>query len=178
MSVIDGESGSPTENTVIATIATGITPTGIDVDTTLNSVYVANNFASTVSVIDADPANIATTFNTVIASILVPLPSGIVIDSSNNRDYASNFDSRSVSVIDTTINTIIAIIGVGAGPTSPSFNPTTDRLYVPNQLGAGTVSIIDTKINAKIATVATGNAAFEVVSNPNTNRAYVTNRRS
>jgi len=175
VSVIDGVPGSPTENTVIAEIPVEITPSGIDIDTTLNKIYVANGFSSTVSVIDGDPSS--PTFNTNISPIppiRTNLPTGIEIDSDNHIAYVDNFGERSVSLIDTVSDTVIGIIQVGIHPAGLDFNPATNRLYVANQ-GSGTVSIIDTEINAVIATVATGITPFEVAANPNTNRAYVAN---
>ena len=173
VSVINGST-----NTVIATIDTeNITPTGIDVDTSLNKIYVANNFASNVTVIDGDPSS--GTFNTVIGGIPAPQPSGLEIDSDNNRAYVSNFNDRAVTVIHTGIDAIVGFISVGPGPVDLSFNPTTNRLYVANTL-TGSVSIVDTTIGAQVTTlpVPTGSGAFGVDVNPNTNRAYVSNRGS
>jgi len=178
VSVIDGMPGSPTENTVIATIDTeNLSPTGIDVDTSLNKIYVSNTFASVLTVIDGDPGSGA--FNKKIGSIFVPQPAGLAIDSDNNRAYITNFDDRGVTVIDTTSDTIIGFIPVGPGPTKASFNPTTNRLYVTNLISAS-VSIVDTEIGSQVTTVpvTTGFNPFSVDVNPNTNRAYVANRGS
>lgn len=53
VSIIDGQSGSPTEHTVIRTLSTGLEPRGVGVDVTTGKVYVANAGSNAISVLKA-----------------------------------------------------------------------------------------------------------------------------
>ncbi len=113
-------------------------------------VYVGNNGAGSVSVIDSGT-------NTVIATIPTGnVLSGLVLSSDGSRLYVStdadccSNSPGSVSVIDTTTYNVIATIPVGNVPTGMAITPDGTQIYVSNYgfgAGNGTVSVINTATN-------------------------------
>jgi len=82
-----------------------------------------------------------------------------------------------VSVIDGATNTVVATVLVGANPAGVGVNPTTNRIYVANEL-SGTVSVIDGATNTVVATVPVGANPEGVGVHPTTNLIYVANAGS
>ena len=70
--------------------------------------------------------------------------------------------------------TVIATVSVGSNPVAVGVNPTTDRVYVANNVSYN-VSVIDGSTNQVIATVPVGTRPLGVDVNPTTDRVYVTN---
>jgi YVTN family beta-propeller protein len=99
--------------------------------------YVANNGASTVSVIN-------TTTNAVVATVPVgTAPDGVAINQAGTLVYVTNKGSNNVSVISTSTNAVTATIPVSAGPTDVALNPSGTTAYV--SCGTGNqVAVINT----------------------------------
>ena len=155
-----------------ATVHVGGGPTGVAVDQATDSVYVANNSAGTVSLIDGatcnamDQAGCGGTPPTISVG---NGPSAIGVNPTTDTIYVTNsgpFKGPAASVGDTvsvidgaTCNATVqsgcgqtpGTVTVGAGPLGIGVNPTTDSIYVANsgQFGAAdsalghTVSLID-----------------------------------
>ena len=124
-----------TPPSVTATVTVGVSPYGVAVDETTNSVYVANLISNTVSVIDG-----AT--DTVTATIAVGTePSGIAVDETTNTIYVANLVSNTVSVIDGATDTVTATIAVGNSPVGIAVDETTHAVYVANY-ASNTVSVV------------------------------------
>jgi YVTN family beta-propeller protein len=106
-------------NTVSATITLGLTPRcnqprpcamAVAVSPDGSKVYVTNELANTVSVID-------TATDTVSATIPVGLgPIGVAVKPDGSKVYVANFLANTASVIDAGTNTMIAAIPVGTLP--------------------------------------------------------------
>lgn len=73
----------------------------------------------------------------------------------------------------TSAQTVIGTIPVGSFPRGVAVNPTTNRIYVANEL-SDTVTVINGSDNTTVATVPVGAHPTAVAVNPNTNRIYVT----
>ena len=157
---------------VTMTIAVGVNPSGIAVDTSTNLVYVSNygfngTFPSTLSVING-------TNNAVIATITVGVnPAAVGVDSLTHKIYVANYNSTNVSVITGTSNAT-ATIPVMTQPSGVAVDPSTDRVYVTN-MGNGTVSVIDGVANNVINTIAVGRSPAGIAVIPSTNKVYVSN---
>jgi YVTN family beta-propeller protein len=160
-----------------------------------SKVYVANNGANTLSVID-------TATNTVIATITVGSnPLGVAVtpvqrereaerergsgggrerEPDRSKVYVTNQGDNTVSVIDTATNTVTATIPVGSGPSGVAVTPDGTKVYVANAFfGFGTnVSVIDAATNTVIATIPAGSAPGNVAVTPDGRRVYVTNFQS
>ena len=161
VSVIDGNPGSPTENTVVATVSLGAhTGFALGVNPSTGRVYVADRIIccdsfgnavpdKTVSVIDGTPGS--PTENTVVATVTVgEFPGTPAVNPNTGRVYVPNEGTTSgiktVAVIDgtpgsPTENTIVNTVAVGEQPFGAAVNATIDRVYVGNR-ASQTVSVI------------------------------------
>ena len=167
-------------NSVTATIVVGDYPSGVAVNPSGTSVYVANYYISynegTVSVID-------TATNSVTATIPVGKgPKGVAVNPSGTRVYVTNYMASTVSVIDTATNSVAATIPVGFEPIGVAVNPSGTRVYVTNYYfdkdNKGTVSVIDTATNSVTATIPVGLEPGGVAVNPSGTSVYVANYKS
>ena len=153
------------KNTVITTVT--VEPSfAIVVSPDSKTVYVANYFSSSVSVLDA------TNNYTVKATTSVgSYPGYLAISPDGNTLYVSCYaNPGTVSVIDTTQSSYPVTATLTAGVYSEGLAVTPDgkELYVTNQGYLsngiqGTVSVFDTSTNALTTTVATGGAPYLVV---------------
>jgi len=138
--VIDGST-----NQVIATIAVGIQPGGIALDSHTNEVYVASEFPP---VIHYGPymnysnlTEINATTNEVTA--LLPMhsnPIHVAYDPANGDLYVANAGAN-VTVVNATSNTILGSIPVGDQPVDLAFDPVNGYVYSAN-LGSNNVTVI------------------------------------
>jgi len=157
---------------VTGTIAVGVNPAGIGVDTSTNTVYVSNyglngTFPSTVSVINGST-------NSLTGTITVGVnPAGVGANSVTHRIYIANYNSSNVSVINGVSNTTTTI-PVGTHPSRVGVNPTTNEIYVTNS-GTGTVSVINGTTNTVTATIPVGRSPVGIGVIPSTNEIYVSN---
>ncbi|BBX70329.1 YVTN family beta-propeller repeat protein [Mycolicibacterium psychrotolerans] len=159
------------ENTVVATVGVGRTPTRIAVSPDGTRAYVTNTSSRSVSVID-------TATNTVIDTVRVGhRPTAVRVSPDGTRAYVTNTYSRSVSVIDTATNTVIDTVRVGLRPTALAVSPDGTRAYVINSYSRS-VSVIDTATNTVTDTVCVGKFPTRVAVSPDGSRAYVTNSHS
>jgi YVTN family beta-propeller protein len=190
VSVIDGTPGSPTENTVIDTIAIGLGPVAITVNPNNQRVYTTNQGSNTVSVIDGTPGS--PTENTVIATLgladgIGSGPVGIKVDLDSDKVYVGNIFSGTLSVIDGTVgspteNTVTNTILLAAGASRLAIDSDLKKIYVVNFFSTITF-VVDIQPgspteNTLIGTITVGNAPAEALVDSNTNKVYVTNRGS
>jgi YVTN family beta-propeller protein len=118
--------------TVTIPVANG--PIALALNQTTHLLYVANQSANSVSVIDTNAGN--PTFNAVVAG---PIPVGtapfaIAVNQGTNRVYVANSGSGNVSIIDGASNTVITTIAVNIAPISPQTNPPTMFPFHPSAL--------------------------------------------
>jgi YVTN family beta-propeller protein len=166
--------------TVVTTIAGAAQsgPTDVAVRADGKRIYVSNDFANTVSVIDTDPLDVG--YNTVVASIALERPNGVAVSPDGTRLYVSREFSgavigNTVWVIDTATNSVIDTVVVGAKPSALAVSPDGTRVYVANSGGDDTVSVIDTATDTVIATIPVGSIPAGVAVSPDGRRVYVTN---
>jgi YVTN family beta-propeller protein len=179
--------------TFYAPYAIAITPNG-------NTAYVCNFYDNSVSIIDINPANVGSTYNTVIGTVTDQVPStfnnpyAIAITPNGSTAYVCNFYDNSVSIIDTnsTSGTYNTVIGTVTDQVPSTFNipyaiaitPNGSTAYVCNY-NNNSVSIIDTNSNSGtyntvIGTVSdqdpsTFNIPGGIAIAPDGNKAYVCN---
>jgi YVTN family beta-propeller protein len=157
----------PPANTVITTIDTGHTPTGMVRDSQRGVIYVANSGDSTVVAVDERT-------NTVTAIIPVgEYPFDLGFDPFRRTLYVSNYLSGNVSVIDEATNTVTATIAFPANsyPRAVAVDPFRGKAYV-GVAGQTTdyVAVIDEATNAVTKTIelpalglrGIGNEGFEL----------------
>jgi len=158
-------------NTVVATVPVGVSPTGVAISPDGSRVYITNGSSSTVSVIN-------TAKNKVIATIPSgKYPYGVSVSPDGSRLYVANKFSETVSVINTVTNSVIATISLPGAPVGLSVSPDGSRVYVTNA-SLNNVSVINTASDAVIAAIGVGNAPMGVSVSPDGGRLYVTNTNS
>ena len=119
-----------TSNSVAATLTGLAFPTGVDVDSGSDTVYIANGGSNTVSVVNG-------TTNAVVASIAVGTsPSAIAVNSTTHTVYVDNAGDGTVSVIDGATNTVTATISTGITDVNLiAVDPSLNRVYVGSNQG-------------------------------------------
>lgn len=133
----------------IKTITVGRSPQGVAVSPDGKFLYVANNGANTVSVVD-------TSTNVVKAGIPVGnSPRNIAVSPDGSKLYITNYLSGTVSVIDTATSAATDTVTVGVHPHGVAVDSGGSRLYVSNH-ASNTLSIVDTSTLQQVATVQTG----------------------
>ncbi len=106
---------------VIATIPLGVSPNGVDVNSTTNRVYVANQSDGTVSVIDGGS-------NTVVSRVTVgSSPGAVAVNSVTNKIYVANSGDATVTVIDGNTNSTTSV-QVGTLPVRIGVNSVTNKI--------------------------------------------------
>ena len=136
----------------------------------LPRVYVTNNGANTVSVVNRNN-------NTVIDSIPVGKSPYGVTATADGRVYVADFGESSVSVIDSTTDQVARTITVGMNPVAIAATPNGSTVYVTNN-GSSTLSVIDGLTGTVKASVTVGFYPIGVALSPNGSRVYVANQGS
>jgi YVTN family beta-propeller protein len=159
-------------NPVIATINVGDGPTSAVVSPNGTTLYVANTFGDSVSVID-------TATNTVTGTISFAnnTVQGVAVSPDGTRLYVTGASDDTVSVVDTATNAVIDTINVGDNPAKVAVSPDGTRAYVSNFFD-DTVSVVDTATNTVTATITVGNEPRDIAISPDGTRAYVANNAS
>jgi len=175
---------NPLTNTQFAhpldSFAVGANPQGLAVDVALDTLYVANNGANTVS-----PCSTVT--DTCGAAIPVgPGPMGVAVDQNTHTVFVTDNDGNTISVIQPSLNPPptyhVTTVNVGFEPTGVAVNPANDNVYVTNT-GSGTVTVLNGFTYNTIATIKVGgmptgidiNGNFAYVANEATNAVTVIN---
>lgn len=139
----------------VAAVTAGIDPIGIAVDSSTNTVYVAN-LSGTVAVVDGRRCDAANTSGCRIEPATVrvgAVPQFLAVDERTHTIYVANSGSNTVSVIDGRSCNAAATAGcgqpratipVGPEPFTLAVNDATSSIYVTD-LGAHTVSVIDAR---------------------------------
>lgn len=173
------------QNTVIATINTGVTPDGLAITPDSRYAYVANNNnynipnQYTVSVLDLKN-------NTVKQTIHDPSfnePFRVAISPDGKKAYVANSNGTTLSIIDTKQNQVIGIIDGFDGPSGIVITPDGTFAYVnnyggPDGVGSGngtTVSVVNLKTNAIIGEIIVGLAPAALAISPNGKFVYSIN---
>jgi YVTN family beta-propeller protein len=118
-----------------------------------NSLYVAGNLGSALSVIDLTSAA-ATTGGAATTLQVGPNPYTVALSHDGKTAYVSNQGGLTVSVVDLTQPFLAETdrIEVGTHPNALALNPKNDELYVANA-DSDTISVIDTRTNVVIRTI-------------------------
>jgi YVTN family beta-propeller protein len=199
VTVLDGASCTATRDTgcrhPAPTTGLGLGPAGSALDQHTRTLYVANQLANTVSVVDPDACNARNLRGCSRAwptTAVGQLPKAVAVDESLDTLYTANQNDSTVSVIDTRTCNSHQTSGCGRTPqtiavTGGAFNltldPGTHTLYIAN-INSDTVSVINTATcNARVTTgcgqaphtVRTGNAPAAVLLDPSTGTLYVSN---
>jgi len=172
-------------NTVIATINTGITPTGIAITPDNHFAYVANN--NNYGLTGEDSVSVLKLKNNTVKQTIFHSsfnqPYTITINPNGTRAYVTNSNSTTISIINTATNHVVGIIDGFDGPSGMVITPTCNRAYVnnyggPEGVGSGngtTVSVVNLNNNTIIATIPVGLAPAALALTPDGKYVYVAN---
>ena len=195
VSVIDGSNNKVVDKMLTVDPDFGNLPliynlaTFVAVNPKTNMVYLTNEDADTVSVIDGKNDRMLTSPISIdrigqpgvtLPAIRVGLqPHGLAVNPETNMIYVPNGDSNSTSVIDGKTNKVVANVTVGNDPHVIAINPKNNMVYVTN-FGGGegitnTVSVIDGNTTKVVANITVGSSPHSVAVNPTTDMVYVTN---
>lgn len=182
------------EHSVVATIETGPEPFAIAIDSVTDTVYVTDDDADTVSVIDGATCNATVTSGCTRRPHHLTVgrdPAGIAIDASTNTLYVSSQQSDEISVINTATCDAAVTSGCdqvaheargGSGPRGIAVDTATDTVYVADST-ASSLAVIDGATCDSTSHARCGAAPWlarvaasprNVVVDPATNSIYVT----
>lgn len=174
------------DNTVIATINTGVTPAGIAITPSGHKAYVANN--NNYGIAGEDSVTVLNLKNnTVKTTIFDPSfnePYTVTINPSGHRAYVTNSNSSTITVIDTKTNQVIAVITGFDGPSGMAITPDGKFGYVnnygaPGGVGSGngtTVRVVDLTNNVIIGSpITVGQAPAAIAISPHGKFVYTIN---
>ncbi|MGI0091069.1 MAG: beta strand repeat-containing protein, partial [Nitrososphaerales archaeon] len=138
VSVIDGATGSPTENTVINTIPVGTNPTWIAYDSTDNEVFVVNQGSNSTSVIAASSDTVVATIPSETSGTIT----GIAYDPDTDQLYVSSDCGYplgpnceyigGVDIINAALNEYVASVNASCGGGNPSVDTIDNTIFVPD----------------------------------------------
>src|SRR6185437_6390659 len=150
----------------VATIAVGVSPTGIVANSQKNEVYVANAGSNSVSVIDAEQ-------NKVVSTIGVERsPYSVDISGDGARAYVANAGSNSVSVIDIASRRVLRNIPVGNSPGLARVSPD-GKLVVVAERAGNSISVIDTQSLAVRSSLEICRQPTDVEILPDSSKAFI-----
>ena len=201
LSVIDGRSCNAGNvrgcKRRVAAATAGLDPIGIAIDSTTNTLYVANA-SGTVAVVNGARCNAGRTAGCRTRPALVRVgesPQFLAVDTADHTVYVANSASNTISVIDArTCNARVtsgcghvrATIPLGPGPFAVAIAERTHSIYVADLL-APVVSVFDgrtcnasdvTGCKSKPATVRVGGFPGGIAIDTKTNTIYVTGQVS
>jgi YVTN family beta-propeller protein len=125
----------------------GVDPENFDISSDGKTIYVANEDASAMSVVDVPSA-------TVKATITVGgQPEGVTVRPSSDEVWVTSEEGGKLYVIDTKVDSVRHVITVGRRPRSVVFTHDGKRAYAPAEVG-GNVTVVDAAKYSPIATIA------------------------
>jgi len=173
--VVDGSRGSPTFNTVLASIDVGRAggAVGLVVDEDFNRILTTSFWDLRTDIIDGAS-------NTVVAEILSKqIPSGMALNTVTHRAYVAN-QPNLVQAIDVASNALAATVVTGAELGWGALNTADHRLYFALTNATAGMRWVDKNGNLGNVTglpTTAGRYSFETI-NRNTKRVYVQNSGS
>jgi YVTN family beta-propeller protein len=141
---------SDSNNTVIATIPVGYSPSAVAYDSGKGEIFVTTeaNYPTFTGVSVISDSN-----NTVVATIPVGnSPDGVAYDSGKGEIFVTNSGDNTTSVISDSNNAVVATLAVGAYPQGIAYDSGKGEIFVANYV-SNTVSVISDSNNTVIATV-------------------------
>jgi len=115
-----------TTNAVVTTVPVGSGPSGVAVNPSpsIDRVYVANGFGSSVTVLNGNSSSVVAT---------IPLAGGypfaVAFNPNTNRVYVTNTGPNTLVVIDGNGNDVVATAPVGIDPFGVAINLGASRIY-------------------------------------------------
>ncbi|WP_338256836.1 beta-propeller fold lactonase family protein [Dictyobacter halimunensis] len=112
-------------------------PTGLSVSRDGTKLYVANNLANTVAVVDTQTRQVTQSIK------IGSYPYTTLMSKDGKTIYASNWGDATISIINAATNAVTATVPVGQHPTAMALSPDGTRLYVTDA-NSDAVSVVNT----------------------------------
>ena len=155
------------DNSVLATVPVGASPSAVVVNSAGTRAYVANSTAGTVTVINTTDYSVVTTIK------VGSTPTSLALTPDGTRLVVTNAGSNTVSKINTATNGVTTLaIAVGKGPSSIAVSADNLYAYVTNTTD-NTVTVITLSYNATKTITGVGNSPNGVVISGG--KVYVSN---
>lgn len=172
------------DNTVVATVNTGVNPAGIAITSNSRTAYVANNNNYGIAGQDSVTA-ISLKHNSVITTIhddSFDQPYTVTIHPNGTKAYITNSNSSTISIINISNNQVIGTINGFDGPSGMAITPDGNFAYV-NNYGAGncsglasSVRFVDLNTNTIVGPrIFVDQAPAALAMSPDGNFVYVVN---
>jgi len=163
---------SPTGDIVIGTSTQNPYPAGLSVSPDGKTLYVANNLANTVAIVDVAS-------RTVTATVSVGTsPYTTLVDQFNGMVYVSNWGDGTVSELDPQTRTVVSIIAVGNHPSAMTLSPH-GQLYVADSDSDAVSVVVDKEIRrfsvAPTSTAPLSSSPVGLAVSPDGKLLYVAN---
>lgn len=174
----------PSRNTVVATMTTGVSPTGIAITPNNHFAYVANN--NHIEVAGEDSVTVLNLRNNTTVTTIYDKsfeePYRIAINAAGTLAYVANSNGKTVSILDIATNKVIGVIDGFDGPSGIAITPDGAFAYV-NNYGAkensgngNTVNVIDLRTNKIVGNpITVGLAPASLAITPDGKFVYVIN---
>ena len=174
------------ENTVVATVTTGVTPTGMAITPDSRHLYVTNNNnyiipgQDSVEVVSLKDKKV----KTIINDSSFNQPYTITINANGTKAYITNSNSTTVTIINIATNQVSGVIDGFDGPSGLVITPDGNRAYVNNYGGPGgvgsgnarTVRVVDLNSNSIIGEpITVGLAPAAIAKSPDGEFVYTVN---
>lgn len=131
--------------------------------------YVANQTADSISVVNTQNNGVVRTFPTPFA------PAAVAVVPDGSRAYVVNASFNSMLVINLATNQVLTNVGYGQqNPVAVAVSANGQRIYVANQV-SGTVTVVNGTTLALVANVRVGNTPAALALHPDGSRLYVAN---
>ncbi len=171
MALLAGAGADPA-SAANSTIGVSTAPTTVAVSADGATLYVVNQAADSVSVIDAAS-------RTLVSTVFVgSQPFSIAVRPGGSEVYVSNLNSDTVSVIDTATNLVTDTIPVASLPYGIAFSKDGATAFVVSE-GANVVTVIDTTTHALdplTPFIPVGSAPFGIAVSPDGSALFVSNQ--
>ena len=171
MSLNDDPDATIAAGSVVASIPVGMCPRGIALSYDGTTLYVANGYSNSISLIDIAALTNVDTIEQ------VPNPYGIALI--GNTAYVTNFGSTTVSMVNLAAKAVAATLPAGGNrPTGVAVTPDCTTLFVASYAG-GNMNVIDiasSNLRSSVAVGADPTGVAISVRNASASSVYVTGR--
>lgn len=162
--VVDGHTGALLRQITIGTTGNAW---GVALSPDNTRLFVTNDVAGTVSVVDTRSGELVATLKAGLD------PRALVLSPDGAELYVANNSSASITVIDPATVTVIDTIATAPSPMGLAFHPDGKRAFVV--CAVGTLQVVSRSARRVIQDISAGSDPYAVALSPDGERAYVVN---
>ena len=156
----------------LATVAVGMYPSAIAIDSGAGRAMVLNSYDTTVSVIDEIAARVVAT--TSVGSNGGAHPQDLALDTHLGHAFVTTDDGE-VSMLDSRSGRVLHVVQAGLGLGAIAVCERTGRVFITN-IDGGSVAVIDAATGTLLRTVSVGSSPVAIVCDARVGRVFVANQ--